>query len=144
MFPAVCEPVLRTTESKRNRRTHSPQYRNCRGPAFDLTGFPLAKPPIAALLEHFDQFAKVGIRQFLRRGIFRQHSQGRLAKDGGKQSLILQKDTVQDRDGLPFQITGHVHQVGAVAAQFLQYQRLVPADIAGGITAESDDIGDDK
>ncbi len=31
-----------------------------------------------------------------------------------------------------------------VAAQLLQYRRLVLADIVVGITAESDDVGDDK
>ena len=107
---------------------------------FDFASLPLSKPPIAALLEYFGQLSQLGPGQLIRHGIFRQHSQGCLAKDGIKQCFILWKDTVQDRNGLPFQIAGHVHQVSAVAAQFLQCQQFFLWNIAGCVAAKADDL----
>ena len=58
--------------------------------------------------------------------------------------LVLRKDTVDQRDQLSLEVTGHVDQIEAVPAQLLQRQQTILCNIAFGIAPEADQLGDDE
>ena len=92
----------RTAGSEWSRHPHIRNTKAAVSQFFDLASLHSPNRPLLLFWSTSRQLSQLGPGQLIRRGIFRQHSQGCLAKDGIKQRFILWKDTVQDRNGLRF------------------------------------------
>ena len=115
---------------------------SCKLPEF--TRLPLAEVTIAAVPEQLRQLIQMCVGKLLRRRILFQERHGGLAENCIKLRLVFRKDTVDQRDQLSLEVTGHVDQIEAVPAQLLQRQQTILCNIAFGIAPEADQFGDDE
>ena len=111
---------------------------------FEFARLPLAKVTVAAVPEQLRQLIQMCVGKPLRCRILFQECHGRLTENRIELRLILRKDTVDQRDQLPLEVAGHVDQIEAVPAQFLQCQQTILCNIAFGIAPEADQLGDDE
>ena len=98
----------------------------------------------AAVPKNLCQFLQMCALDFLWGGILSQHCNRSLPEKRIKHRLVFRKGPVQEGNQFPFQVSRHIDQIGAVAAQLPKCQDFVLWYIAGLTTPKAYKVGNDE